>query len=178
MKIIALGVICFAVAVAFRFDFFLQPQRGKTIEMWETTNRTFKVGVTAYAEKNGGFAPGAYYVFRSARTPSDNWQEIMTLRHDDPVPIPRNQVHFVNDEIGYVFMGWIYAVTTDAGLKWSVWSADKDLPGWQCCNYSLIQDVQVAPDGVGTMKLKPIPGRQGEVAELYSRDYGRHWLQK
>ena len=72
-------------------------------------------------------------------------------------------------------MGWMYAVTTDGGVNWSVWSAKSDLPGWECCNYGLIQDVQFAPDGAGTMRLSVIDPRRGEVPELYTRDYGRSW---
>jgi hypothetical protein len=176
MKITAIGIMCLVTALAFGCPFTSKPQRGeKIIEAWETINNTFKVGVTVYAEKNSGFAPGAYYVFRSAPLSSGRWQEIFTFRHDDPVPIPLEQLRFVNDKTGYVFMGWIYAVTTDGASNWSVWSAEKDLPGWQCCNYRLIQDVRVGPDGVGTMKLNSIPGRSGEVPELHTNDYGRHW---
>jgi hypothetical protein len=178
MKITAIGIVCLAIAIAiaFGYAFVSKLQRGKKIiEAWETTNGTFKIGVRVYPEENGGFVPGAYYVFRSAQLTSDGWQEIFTFRHDDPVPIPQKQIHFVSDKIGYVFMGWMYASTTDGGSKWSVWSAEKDLPGWQCCNYRLIQDVSVAPNGVGTMKLNPIPGRSGELPELRTKDYGRHW---
>ena len=101
----------------------------------------------------------------------------MTFRHDDPVPINRDGIAFLDDEIGYVFMGWKYAVTTDGGSTWHVWSADKDLPGWECCNYQLIQDIRIGPEGKGTMKLNRLPHRQGE-AELYTEDYGRHWKAK
>lgn len=177
MKIIvSIVVVCLALAIGFSYSFVSKPQRGtKVIESWETTNKSFKVNVTAYAEENGGFVPGAYYVFRSATAGSDNWQEILTFRHDDPVPIPHQQVRFVNDKVGYLYMGWMYAVTVDGGSSWSVWSAEKDLPGWQCCNYRLLQDVAIAPDGSGTMRLRPIPERAGEVPELVTKDYGRHW---
>jgi hypothetical protein len=176
MKFLILATLCLASVIGLGCELFSRPHQGKKInEVWETSNDRFKISVTAYAEEKGGFVGGAYYIFRSATVGSDNWQEIMMFGHDDPVPIPRQQVHFVNDKIGYIFMGWMYAVTTDAGLNWSVWRAEKDLPGWQCCNYSLIRNVQVAPNGAGTMKLNPIPLREGEVAELRTHDYGRHW---
>jgi hypothetical protein len=176
MKIIAIGVLGLAITIAFGYEFLSKPHRGKKIiEAWETTNNTFKISVSAYAEEKGGFVGGAYYVFRSAAGDSNNWHEIMTVRHDDPVAIPRQQVRFVNNKIGYLFMGWQYGVTTDGGLTWSVWNAEKDLPGWQCCNYKLIQDIRIAPDGNGTMRLNPIPQRAGEVPELRTKDYGRHW---
>lgn len=153
-----------------------QSKKSKTInERWETSNGTFNIRVTAYAEHNGGFVAGAYYVFECASSGSNRWRELMTFRHDDPVPIPREQVRFIGDRIGYVFMGWMYAVTTDGGLTWSIWTAKKDLPNWECCNYRLIRDVSVAKDGAGVMQLTPIQNRRGEVSELRTRDYGRHW---
>ena len=145
------------------------------METWETTNKTLNIRVTAYEER-GVLLPGTYYVFESA-TDSNSWREIMTFRDDDRPKIPRDQVRLVNDQIGYVFMGWMYAVTTDGGTNWSVWNAEKDLPRWQCCNYRLIQEVHVASNGLGVMTLKPIPQRPGEVPELHTNDYGRHWSQ-
>jgi len=72
-------------------------------------------------------------------------------------------------------MGWMFAVTTDGGATWSVWDAKKDLPNWQCCNYGLIKDVRLDSKGTGVMILNPIPQRRGEVPELHTNDFGRHW---
>jgi hypothetical protein len=153
-----------------------QSKRSKRInDHWETSNGRFSIRVTAYAEDNGGFVAGAYYVFESARMRSNDWREIMTFRHDDPVPIPREQIRFVSDQVSYLFMGWKYAVTTDGGVTWSVWTADRDLPNWECCNYALIRDVTIEKDGKGFMQLKPSQDRRGEVPELRTQDYGRHW---
>lgn len=146
---------------------------GKTFDRWETENSSFRIRITAQEE--GGWVGGANYLFESALSGSDDWREIMKFRHDDPVPIPRDQVQLLNDKIGYMFIGWIYAVTTDGGKSWSVWTAEQDLRNWRCCNYKLIRSVQIALDGTGTMILNSIPDREGEVPELYTRDYGRHW---
>lgn len=153
-----------------------RPRRSSRIdERWETTNGTVDIRVTAYGEDNAGLDAGAYYVFESKRVRSNDWHQITTFRHDDPVPIPREQVRFVNDRIAYIYMGWMYAVTRDGGLTWSVWTADKDLPNWECCNYRLIRNVIMTKDGTGVMQLKPIQDRRGEVPELHTSDYGRHW---
>lgn len=152
------------------------PHIGDTVESFETWNHSFKLRVDRHAEV-GTFMPvvaGAYYVFRSAPVGSGAWHDIMTFRHDDPNPIPRDQVRFLNERVGFVFMGWMYAVTTDAGATWSVWDSSRDLPQWQCCNYRLIQDVHLQPDGTGSMTLNVIPGR-GEVTSLRTKDFGRHW---
>lgn len=62
---------------------------------------------------------------------------------------------------GYVYSGWEYAVTTDSGKTWSRWDATRDLQGWRCCNYSLIDSVRFEPSGRGTMYLglKPVHAR-------------------
>jgi hypothetical protein len=165
---------CIVTALASGCDTFSRQQQGQKInEMWEASNNTFKVRVTAYAEENGGFVAGAYYVFESAPVGSDNWHKIMTVRHDDPVPIPREQVRFVNDQIGYVYMMYQYAITTDGGATWVTWNITENLPNWQR-NRAAIKEVQIAPDGKGTMTLTPFTN-QTEVTELHTRDYGRHW---
>jgi len=149
--------------------------RGAVLEKWETENKIFRIRVTS-SEETGAYLNGAFYHFESAASGSNDWREIVTFRHDDRPQIPREQVRFVNDRIAYLFMGWVYAVTTDGGANWSVWNATGDLPNWQCCNYQLIRDVQLNTDGVGTMKLNPIAQRAGEVPQLHTRDYGRHWV--
>lgn len=148
--------------------------RGPVLEQWRADNKTFAIRVTAYAEE-GAYVNGAYYLFEAAATGSDRWREVVIFRHDDQPELPRDQVRFVNDKVGYLFMGWVYAVTTDGGVNWSVWDATKNLPNWQCCNYNLIRDVNVGEGGDGVMKLNPIQGRSGEVPELHTGDYGRHW---
>lgn len=154
-------------------------RRGKVIESWQTGNNTFEIRVTVHSEKLSlpGLG-GAYYVFSSNIVGSESWTEFLVFRHDTPVLIPREQVHFVNDKIAYVFMGWLYGVTTDGGATWTVWNAERDLRDWECCNYNLIQEVRIGPDGVGTMRLDQTLQRRGEVPELHTQDYGRNWSVK
>ena len=144
----------------------------QVIDQWDTTDGNIDIRVKAYAEHGWGPAPlGAYYVFESARHGSNNWQEIMTFRHDDPVPIPRDQIRFVNDTTAFVFMGWMYSVTTNGGNSWTVWSAsDVGLE----VNYKLIETVDLKPDGEGLMKLDICRGNK--VHELTTTDFGRHWV--
>lgn len=173
---IVVVMVFLLVAVASVWALCQRPKRGNRIdERWETGNGAFNIRVTAYAEANGGLDAGAYYVFESKRVGSNDWLQINTFRHDDPVRIPRDQVRFVSDQIGFVFMGWMYAVTTDGGKNWSLWTAEHDLAGWECCNYRLIQEVTIEKDGSGLMRLNPIRDRRGEVPELHTHDYGQHW---
>ena len=153
--------------------FYQLPRRSNRIlERWETSNGSFDLRVTAYGENGGGFVPGAYYVFESRRRDSETWREILTFRHDDPIPIPKRQVRFVNDDVAF---GWMFAVTTDKGSTWSKWSAKSDLPDWQCCNYGLIRDIELTATGSGKMWLDTTRNTRGVVPELKTIDFGRHW---
>ena len=148
--------------------------RGPVLERWQNENKKFKIRGISY-EETGADENGTYYQFQSATVGSNEWHEVMSFRHDDRPKIPTDQVRFVNNDTAYIFMGWKYAVTTDAAQSWSVWTAERDLPNWQCCNYSLIADVTIANDGNGIMRLNPIEDRRGEVSLLRTTDYGRHW---
>ena len=172
--LVSVAALAALVSVATSCKILSGPHMGDITESFETSNQTFKLRVDRHAEV-GGFGPaGAYYVFRSAPVGSDAWHDIMTFRHDDPNPIARDQVRFVNDQVGFVFMGWMYAVSTDGGASWSVWDSARELPKWQCCNYQLIQNVNIESDGTGTMSLHVIPDH-GDVPRLRTKDFGHHW---
>ena len=160
---------------------FVGPQmggkQGKLVEKWETRSGTLEMRVIA-REEMGTYMRGTFYNFESRHVGSSTWQQVMTFRHDDRPAIPTDHIQFVNDQIAYVFMGWMYAVTIDGGANWSVWDATTDLLSWQCCNYGLIDQVAIESDGAGTMKLRPIEGRSGEVSQLHTSDFGRHWSVK
>lgn len=169
--IVMISVLCIAAAYAAGV-LFSAPRKGDVVEAWETTNRTFKLRVKMHTEKGFRLVGGAIYVFESAATGSESWKEIMTVRHDDPNPIPRKQVRFVNDQVGYVFMRFKYAVTVDGGVTWSVWDATADLPDWRRSRAN-IEDVRLAPDGTGAMSLTSSTNQ--ETPKLRTEDYGRHW---
>lgn len=120
------------------------------------------------------FVPGAYYIFSSRRESQANWQEIMTFRHDDPIDVPKDNIQIVNEKVAVIFMGWKAAVTYDAGKNWNLWNAEKDIPNWKCCNYGLIEKINIDENGNGSMLLDPIPNRN-ESKELYTSDFGKSW---
>ncbi len=130
-------------------------------EVVEIPGPEFAVRISAFPEENGGPVAGAYYRFESLPSSSKNWVTSMEFRHDDPVPIPRENVRFMPPKSAYVFMGWKYAVTTDGGEHWRLWNAETDLAGWRCCNYGLIQQVELEQNGAGKMRPEPNPGPPG-----------------
>ncbi len=171
-RIVLIVIISIALVVA--VVGIAKPWIGDITETWETGHGSIKVRVENRAE-NFAWLPGAYYVFESSPPGSNSWREIMTFRHDDPGQIPRENVRFVSDQVAYVFMGWMFAVTADGGATWSVWDAVKDLHQG-CANYSLIKDVDIAPDGAGVMSLNSdAPGCGDKLHQLQTRDYGKQW---
>lgn len=175
---IGLAVIfCLLVIPAFlKLPFWKAPSRSdRVIDKFELANSNFKIRAIAYEEENGGFVPGAYYVFEASSVTENDWRKIMTFRHDDPRPIDRRRIFILNENIAYVYMGWMFAVTNDGGKTWNIWNAQKDLPNWKCCNYELIDAVDMDSNGRGKMTLNVISEERGEVPFLYSRDFGRSW---
>lgn len=149
----------------------------KIIEAWNTSNGIFKIEVIVY-ELEGVEPRGIYYAF-SCPLPDANvtgyLDEFMTIRSEKSKMIPRDQIRFVSDQIAYVFMGWIYNVTTDGGQTWSTWDAEKDLPNWRCCDFQLIQNVNITTEGLGVMLLRSNYLEEKKNLALYTKDYGKHW---
>lgn len=167
------------IALIYCFGGCATSKRGNVIESWETTNGYFKIRVAAYEERlflRG--LPGALYVYSSSLAKEDSWREVMVFRHDDKPPIPRDNVRFVNDQIGYIFMDQRYAVTTDTGKTWSVWDATKNIPDWSWHKYGYIRGVQLSPDGNGLMIMRPNDdSSRKDIIDVQFRtdDFGRHW---
>lgn len=135
----------------------------------------FDVKVERRLEKCS-FVPGAYYIFSSRQENSNNWREIMTFRHDDPIDVSDENIHIINDKIAFVFMGWKAAVTSDGGKNWNLWNAEKDIQNWQCCNYGMIEKLRISENGEGIMIFNPIPSGN-EPKELSTYDFGKTWKQ-
>jgi hypothetical protein len=150
------------------------PRIGPVEETWETSNKHFKIRVDNHTEEHA-FLPGAYYVFRAAPIDSDAWRDIMTFRYDDPGPIRRDQVQFINDRVAFIYMGWMFAATSDGGATWSVSDMCNNLPNGKGCNYRLISNVQLHADGSGTMSLDVIEDTGYHARQLRTTDFGCHW---
>ena len=181
MKKFVIGglVLCLATFVVVKYwwlfyGIIVPPYKGPQFEMWQTENQSFQVRVDAFHEANGGFVPGAYFTFLSAPNGSNKWEKIMTFRHDDPIEIRKNQVRLVDDKVGFVFMGWMFASTNDAGKTWHTWDACKKAVTLKICNYEGIKAVELTPDGSGTMTVDPIPD-QSPLPVLHTEDFGRTW---
>jgi hypothetical protein len=134
--------------------------------------------ITAYREK-GVILPGVVFVFRSAPANSDKWQDVLTVRGDEPIPIRRNQLSFVSDRTGYGFIGTYYLVTTNAGNDWSIWDAEKrllDAENQKQTNVTpYIEEVQMEPDGNGRLRFFKSVSKPERGPDMFTSDYGLHW---
>lgn len=138
-------------------------------------NGSFEVRATAFREDRafGQALAGADYLFEVRRSGGD-WRRIINFHHDDQVEIKEQQVGFVNGQIGFVFMGWLYAVTTDAGESWHIWNAnDTGVFGAERVGYDGIKSVKIEASGKGKMLLNVI-GRPNPL-ELQTSDFGVTW---
>lgn len=147
----------------------------KVLESWEASTSDFKISVSAYKLINVEPA-GTYYTFSSGTRAKnfDDMDSVVTIRRDIQIPIPHENVKLIGDKIGYIFMGWVYAVTTDGGKTWTKWDAEQALPNWQCCNQNLIRSVTIESNGIGTMTLNLGKDKEG-ITLLRTQDYGKTW---
>lgn len=154
-------------------------EQGEIFERYETANAVFKVRVTARRTYAPYALPGAEYVFESAPVDSDDFRGVLTLKADQAIPIPRQQIRFVNDRVGYIFFSSYYVVTTDSGQTWATWYSESNLPDEkELLKYNIspaIEEVEIRPDGSGKMVLIPFFKKGEKGPNLSTVDYGRHW---
>ncbi|MGH9842820.1 MAG: hypothetical protein ACREEM_29115 [Blastocatellia bacterium] len=144
----------------------------KITETFEVANNNLKIKIIAYDLLMNTEPSSKYYTFSSLRGGEGDLKTVFTVRLDQPVPIPREQVEIINDRVTTMFMGWMYAVTVDRGKGWDIWDGELELGDWQCCDPTLIQNVKIFPDGVGKMTIKLSPQK---YSTLHTNDYGVHW---
>lgn len=167
--IIILGALIIAAIGLFK------PWIGDVVETWQAENQSFKLRIEMRQERFCFAVCGAYYVFQSAPVGSDNWREIFTDHHDDPNPIPHEQVCFVSEQVGYMFFGSKYVVTTNGGLTWHMWEAEKNMPFKNHKLYPSVVEVNVEPNGRGKMRLHTVADKPLNQLELQTADFGRSW---
>lgn len=165
-----------AILVWIIFGFVL-PQQGPVLEQWETHNAKFKIRVQRRHDLYG--IMHYWYVFQTAQNESIRWREVTRQLHGEPVALPKDQIRFVSENVGYFFFQLKYAVTVDGGETWSVFdfgNNPKFLP--QKLDYSKIAQVEIRPDGTGELTMFRYDMTQGQSTMFVTRDYGQHWVLK
>lgn len=169
-------VICLCVGSVL---LFAASRRSKIFDRYQVEGVTFKIRVSGYYQAFPFSLPGARYVFESAPINSENWQEIVTYDADQRIPLRKDQIHFVGDQIAYAYVAYYYMVTTNGGAKWFVWDANKELPTEEIMErYNLwpgVETVEMHSDGRGTMTLLPFISSRERGPKLHTSDYGHYW---
>jgi len=148
-------------------------QEKSILDRWQTGNAVFEIRITEYEEKRLVLSKFRY-VFEANRSGSNDWREIMTAITNDDIPIPREQVRFLDDRTAYMFMTDKYAITTNGGDSWSVWEAKKATDSLQYPGQPFIKDVNLKPDGSGTLILV-LYSAEKQVKHLQTEDFGHSW---
>lgn len=146
------------------------------VSTWSKTNEVFQITVQSYVSDQVE-PQGTYYTFKCATKARgyEDTETIMTLRLDTAISLPQESIVFFNEKTGYVYLGWLFAMTNDGGETWHLWDAEMELPDWQCCDQGLIRSVQILPDGTGSMALQHDLQQPEELTNLRTKDYGQHW---
>ena len=144
------------------------------IEGWETHNSKFSVRVERRADLYGFMS--YWYVFRSAPNGAVAWHEVTRQLHGEPVALPKKQIRFVGEDVGYLFFQLKYAVTTDGGQTWSVFDFGNNSSFKpENLDYSRIADVEIKADGIGQLTMFKYDPTHGQSILFFTKDYGKHW---
>ena len=114
---------------------------GKTYQEYEIHGNGGDLRVIAQHETSylPGFVMGAYFTIYARPHGTVTWKHVMQFRHDDPILIPRHNLHVSDGAPEVAFIGWMAAVSSDSGLTWSVWDGSQDARTRPCLNYGLIK---------------------------------------
>jgi hypothetical protein len=164
------------IVVVFGFGGCYSSRSGDQIATFQRENEAFTIRVTVLTEKRyfAQVLAGAFYVFEAKKNDEQHWREIFVFLHDDPIPIDEEGIRFVNDRVAYVYMSWMYAVTTDGGETWSVWDGSKYPLERGRIGFNAIQNVKLLENGEGTMRLKLVANN--DPIFLRTKDFGINWI--
>jgi hypothetical protein len=145
----------------------------KVIRTWKPSHKSIKIRAIVY-EIPSVNPSRTYYSFQSPEEGSDYWRTVLTFQQEGDILAASDHVRFVNDKIAYIFIGFLFAVTTDGGETWSTWDAGRDLEGIKCFEESRIQEVNIAPNGEGVLFLRSLG--TNSVRTLHTKDFGKQWV--
>lgn len=148
-------------------------------QIYQFHGKTGKIVVASYDIYNVEPSTRYYSFTYLPLSSSSNYSKVIfNIRFDATVDVTANQVKFYDDKKVSAYMGWMYSVTIDAGKTWYLWDAERDLPGWKCCNPGLIKSVSISDQGVGQMILQIDPNKHESQIYLRTTDFGQHWIKQ
>ncbi|NIP28070.1 MAG: hypothetical protein GWN67_14660 [Phycisphaerae bacterium] len=151
----------------------MKPKKGELFESYFFEGSNLSIRVEARHQQGFLlFVPGAYYDYEAKSKNSDVWKPIFTILFDDPVEIPKDQIKEIKKQVVYMFIGWVYSVTTDGGKTWYTWNGNPEQAQYTGDMYGFIDEIQIDANGLGVMIIRD---RQGDLEELHTKDFGKTW---
>jgi len=100
----------------------------------------------------------------------------MTVRYDEPIDIPHENVHIFNENTAAIFMLHKFAVTSDKGKTWIVWDINKDLGLEKYTKVRSISRINFGEDGFATMSINAVTNNGRQIdAPFYTHNFGKTW---
>lgn len=146
-------------------------QSDQIVERWSVSTNKYVVRVTAYAEK-GAYVNGTYYIVETALKYTNTWKKIANIRLDDRPQIPASNLQTINDDIGYFYLWSVYAVTTDGGQEWGIWTGRNNVNNDCQKDNFLIDNVNIDSSGNGKMI---IICKDDSHRTFITTNYGKTW---
>lgn len=169
--VIVTAVSVYALLCLFKYT--RKPKKGSLFEsyIFQGSNVTIKIEAR-HEEALLLWLPGAYYDYYCKGNGSDIWQPIFTFYFDSAMKIPKEQIKEINEKVSYIFIGWMYSVTTDAGKTWCTWNGNPERAQYTGSGYGFIDDIRMNANGLGVMSIRDL---QGDLTELHTKDFGKTW---
>jgi hypothetical protein len=148
---------------------------GRVYDTNEFTKSGISIRVVAQNEKSylPNFVPGAYVTLYAHPVDSTNWNNVLQMRVDDPIPVPNPPAVVLDDRHAYFFLKSNFVSTIDGARTWTTWNAGTELPSG--C-WGSIQKVELNVTGEGRMDLWTNPYYCKErVSKLATDNFGRTW---
>lgn len=155
----------------------LMPRKGEVYERFEVRQNEWKIRFTARYEEFF-FLPGAYWSFESTAPETDDWQEFLEFRVDDPIDLPRERIVLVDERVVYINLSHQAAITTDAGKTWRIWRPTYTLSDGELLNWN-IEKMELRKDGSGIATLDAYDSNLDRRVRkpVVTQDYGRTWTE-
>ena len=138
-----------------------------------------RIELRVRAGREGGLgqnAPGGIYHYETRSAATAPWQSITVFRYSEPNSIPRGQIRFVNDSCVYFFHEFVFGVSTDGGLSWTIrGEPEKSLNTLHQWAFPRIESVSINEDGTGVMRVSPYRWQTLASTELTTDDFGKTW---
>jgi hypothetical protein len=154
----------------------IKPRRGDLFDTYTFEADSFTIKAeTRYQDSYLLPLWNAYHDYYVRTSDSDRWKLIFTLIFDDPLKIPKKQIRKIDNQAVYVFIGWMYSVTTDGGKTWNTWNGNPKSAQFVGTGYGFIDDIIIDANGVGTMLIW---NKDKKIVNLVTNNFGRTWSPK